>query len=153
MEDLLQNLLDDMVETDTEDSVFTARCIITLKAFMSELKDINHYKPKSKIKVTSKLLEIQKEAKKDLGFCSVDKWTKTVCLYTYALGGRIKGNICKKKKTLPTVRHGGGSVMLRGYYSFSSNGKLHCVEGNVVSIKYQEILGENVIPSGSKPKP
>lgn len=45
MEDLLPDLLDDMVETDT-----TARCIITLKAFMSELKDIHHYKPKAKLK-------------------------------------------------------------------------------------------------------
>ena len=44
--------------------------------------------------------------------------------------------------TLPTVKHGGGSVMLWGCFISSGTGDLQRMEGKMDSIKYQEILGE-----------
>jgi len=42
--------------------------------------------------------------------------------------------------------------MLCGYFVSSSTGNLHRVEGKMDSLKCQEILGENVMPSVRKPK-
>ena len=65
---------------------------------------------------------------------------------------RKKNEAYAEKNTLPTVKHGGGSVMLWGCFASSGTGKLYRVEGKMNSIKYQEILGENVMPSVRKLK-
>ena len=63
-----------------------------------------------------------------------------------------KNEAYAEKNTLPTVKHGGGSVMLWGCFASSGTGNLQRVEGKMDSIKYQEILGENVMPSVRKLK-
>lgn len=60
---------------------------------------------------------------------------------------RKKNEAYAEKNTLPTVKHGGGSVMLWGCFAASGTGKLQRVEGIMNSIKYQDILQKNVMPS------
>lgn len=52
-----------------------------------------------------------------------------------------------EKNLIPTVKHGGGSVMVWGCFSASGTGKLAHITGIMDSQKYQSILQENVGPS------
>ena len=65
---------------------------------------------------------------------------------------RRKNEAYAEKNTLPTVKHGRGSVMLWGDFASSGTGKLQRVEGKMDSIGYQEILRENVMSSVRKLK-
>ncbi len=49
------------------------------------------------------------------------------------------------KNLIPTVKHGGGSVMVWGYFAASGAGRLAIIEGTVNSALYQRILQENVV--------
>ena len=48
----------------------------------------------------------------------------------------------------PTVKHGGGSVMIWGSFAGSRVGDLHRVTGTLNQKGYQSILQRHVIPSG-----
>lgn len=48
---------------------------------------------------------------------------------------------------MPAVKHGDGSVILWGCFAFSRT-----VEGKMDLLEYQEIPGENIMPSVSKLK-
>ncbi len=52
-----------------------------------------------------------------------------------------------KKNIIPTVRHGGGSVMVWGCFAASGPGRLAIIDGTMNSALYQKILKENVRPS------
>nr|ACV85768.1 transposase [Acipenser fulvescens]ACV85769.1 transposase [Acipenser fulvescens] len=51
------------------------------------------------------------------------------------------------ENTIPTVKHGGGSIMLWGCFSASGPGKLVKIEGKMDAVKYREILKENLLKS------
>ena len=51
------------------------------------------------------------------------------------------------KITIPTVKHGGGNLMLWGCFSAKGTGRLHCIEGRMNGAMYREILGDNLLPS------
>ena len=51
------------------------------------------------------------------------------------------------KNTIPTVKHGGGNLMLWGYFSAKGTGQLHCIEGRMNGAMYREMLGDNLLPS------
>jgi len=59
---------------------------------------------------------------------------------------RKKSKVFAEKNTLPTVKHDGGLAMLCGCFTSSCIGKLQRVEVKMDSLKYQEILGENIMP-------
>lgn len=57
-----------------------------------------------------------------------------------------------EKNTLPTVKCAGGLLMLCGCFVSSGTGNLQSLEGNMDSLRYQEILCENLMLSVSKLK-
>ena len=48
---------------------------------------------------------------------------------------------------IPTVKHGGGSIMLWGCFSSARTGTLVRIEGMMDGAKYREILGGNLFQS------
>ncbi|KAK6318927.1 hypothetical protein J4Q44_G00101380 [Coregonus suidteri] len=51
------------------------------------------------------------------------------------------------KNTIPTVKHGGGNIILWGCFSGKEIGRLHCIEGRMDGAMYREILANNLLPS------
>ena len=51
------------------------------------------------------------------------------------------------KNTIPTVKHGGGNLMLWRCFSAKGIGWLHLIEGRMNGAMYREILGNNRFPS------
>ncbi|MBN3272993.1 TCB1 transposase, partial [Polyodon spathula] len=51
------------------------------------------------------------------------------------------------ENTIPTMKHGGNSIMLWGCFSASGPGKLVKIEGKMDAAKYREILEENLLKS------
>ncbi len=51
------------------------------------------------------------------------------------------------KSTIPTVKHGGGNIMLWGCFSAKGPGRLICVKERMNGAMYREILSENLLPS------
>uniref|UniRef100_A0A8C5PIV3 Transposase Tc1-like domain-containing protein n=1 Tax=Leptobrachium leishanense TaxID=445787 RepID=A0A8C5PIV3_9ANUR len=50
------------------------------------------------------------------------------------------------KNTIPTIKHGGGNIMLWGYFAANRTGQLRCIKGTKDGIMYRQILGENLLP-------
>uniref|UniRef100_A0A8C1VXN7 Transposase n=1 Tax=Cyprinus carpio TaxID=7962 RepID=A0A8C1VXN7_CYPCA len=60
----------------------------------------------------------------------------------------LKSNTAfQKKNIIPTVKYGGGSVMVWGCFAASGPGRLAVINGTMNSAVYQKILKENVRPS------
>jgi hypothetical protein len=62
-------------------------------------------------------------------------------------GLNAKRHVWRKPGTIPTVKHGGGSIMLWGYFSAAWTGRLVRIEGKMNGAKYREILDENLLQS------
>ncbi len=60
---------------------------------------------------------------------------------------RKPGTAHHLSNTVPTVKHGGGSIMLWGCFSAARTGRLVAIEGKMNSAKYRDILDENLLQS------
>ncbi len=49
------------------------------------------------------------------------------------------------KNTIPTVKHGGGNIMLWGCFSAKGTDRLHRIEGRMDGAMYREILDNNFL--------
>ena len=55
--------------------------------------------------------------------------------------------VWRKPGTIPTMKHGGGSIMLWGCFSAEGTGRLVRIEGKMNGAKYKEFLDENLLQS------
>ncbi len=60
------------------------------------------------------------------------------------------GEEYQKCFVLPTVKHGGGSIMVWGCVSVAVTGELRFIEGTMDSNMYCDILNQNIMPSLQK---
>uniref|UniRef100_A0AAY5KP20 Transposase Tc1-like domain-containing protein n=1 Tax=Esox lucius TaxID=8010 RepID=A0AAY5KP20_ESOLU len=60
---------------------------------------------------------------------------------------RKKKDEYNPKNTIPTVKHGGGNIILWGCFSAKGTGRLHRIEGRMDGAMYHEILANNLLPS------
>jgi hypothetical protein len=56
-----------------------------------------------------------------------------------------KRHVWRKPGTIPTVKHGGVSIMLWGCLSAAGTGRLVRIQGKMNRAKYREILEENLL--------
>ena len=62
-------------------------------------------------------------------------------------GLNAKRHIWRKPGTIPTVKHGGGSIMLWACFSAAGTGKLVRIEGKMNGAKYREFIHEILLQS------
>uniref|UniRef100_A0A8C5R032 Transposase n=1 Tax=Leptobrachium leishanense TaxID=445787 RepID=A0A8C5R032_9ANUR len=60
---------------------------------------------------------------------------------------RKKGTAHQHQNLIPTVKHGGGSIMVWGCFAASGPGRIVVIDGKMNSRVYQDILQENIRPS------
>jgi len=68
-------------------------------------------------------------------------------------GLNAKHHVWRKPGTIPTVKHGGGSIMLWGCFSAAGTERLVRFEGKMNGAKYREILDENLLQSTQDLRP
>ncbi len=60
---------------------------------------------------------------------------------------RKKKDEYNPKNNIPTVKHGGGHIILWGCVSAKGTGRLHRIEGRMDGAMYRKILANNLLPS------
>lgn len=63
---------------------------------------------------------------------------------------RKTGERVKEGCVVPTVKHGGGSVMVWGCFSYDGVGQLKKIDGKLTKESYHNILQRHAIPSGTQ---
>ncbi len=117
---------------------------------MREFPDKSHFWPKITQKLVSHLPKNIFEYPQD--FWTNILWTDETKVELF--GRCVSLYIWHKTNTafhinniIPTVKHGGGSVMIWGCFAASGPGRLAIIDGTMNSALYQKILKENVRPS------
>uniref|UniRef100_A0A4W5QNH0 Tc1-like transposase DDE domain-containing protein n=1 Tax=Hucho hucho TaxID=62062 RepID=A0A4W5QNH0_9TELE len=60
-------------------------------------------------------------------------------------GLNSKRHVWRKPGTIPTMKHGGGSIMLWGCFSEAGIGRLVRIEGKMNGAKYREMLNKHLL--------
>lgn len=63
---------------------------------------------------------------------------------------RTEGTAYDRKNTIPTVKHGGGSIMVWGCFTSHGTGALHLIDGKMDGAMYRQILEKSLIPSAKQ---
>ncbi|KAG2459935.1 TCB1 transposase, partial [Polypterus senegalus] len=62
-------------------------------------------------------------------------------------GVNARRHVWRKPGTIPTVKHGGGSIMLWGCFSATGTGRLVRIKGKMTAAMYRDTLDENLLQS------
>ncbi len=94
----------------------------------------------------------QAHADKDEDYWDSILWSDETKINVFGTDGfktvwRRKGEEYKEKCIVPTVKHGGGSVLMWGCMSAAGVGELHFIDGIMNSQMYCSILKEKMLPS------
>ncbi len=88
---------------------------------------------------------------KDMDYCNHVLWSDETKINLFGSDGvkcvwRQPGEEYKDKSVLPTVNHGGGSVMVWSCMSAAGTGELQFIEGTMIGNMYCDILKQSMIP-------
>ncbi len=89
---------------------------------------------------------------KDMGYWNQVLWSDETKINLFGSDSvnrvwRQPGEEYKDKCVLPTVKHGGGSVMVWGCMSAAGTGELQFIEGTMIANMFCDILKQSMIPS------
>uniref|UniRef100_A0AAZ3QWW5 Uncharacterized protein n=1 Tax=Oncorhynchus tshawytscha TaxID=74940 RepID=A0AAZ3QWW5_ONCTS len=70
-------------------------------------------------------------------------WSDETKIELFDLNANL--HVWRKPGTIPTVKHGGGSIMMWGCFSVAGTERLDRIEGKMNGAKYGEILDENLL--------
>ncbi len=86
-------------------------------------------------------------ADKDEDYWNSILWSDETKIHVFGTVWQRKGEEYKEKCMVPTVKHGGGSVLMWGCMSAAGVGELHFIDGIMNSQMYCSILKEKMLPS------
>ena len=96
------------------------------------------------------LLEFAKRHLKTRNMRNKILWSYETKIELFDLNAKC--HVWRKPGTIPTVKHGGGSIMLCGCFSAAGTRRLVRIEAKMNRAKYREILDENLLQSAQDPR-
>jgi hypothetical protein len=97
----------------------------------------------SKMQMTAHLEFAKRHLKYSQTMISKILWSNETKIELFGL--KAKCHVWRNPGTIPTVKHGGGCIMLWGCFSVAGTGRPVSIEGKMNREKYREILDENLL--------